>query len=79
MTAIDSQTLADRADAFVTSLDRTERVAWLKRQGMTDVQILDVLLSGDDPELDELIRDEAHRVAIAVSDGELSSTPTWLR
>lgn len=74
----DLEVLADRADAFVAGMDRTERVAWLKAQGVADVQILDVLLSTEDPELDELTRDHAHGIAIAIADGELAVTPEWL-
>lgn len=78
MSTIDGQSLADRADEFVSRLDRTERVAWLKIQGFTDVQILDALLSAEDPKLDDLVRQTASAVAIAVADGELTPAPRWL-
>lgn len=74
----DTTPLSDRADAFVASMDRTERVTWLKHQGVTDLQILDALLDRDDPELDDFTRDQAQDIAVAVADGELTAVPGWL-
>jgi hypothetical protein len=70
--------LHDRADDFVSGMDRTERVAWLKSQGFADRQIFDVLLGEDDPELDEFCRDTAHGIAADAVNGARSELPEWL-
>ena len=52
---ISDDMLHDLADTFVSGMDRTQRVVWLKGQGFTDRQILDALLDNGDPDLDEHI------------------------
>jgi len=73
--------LHDRAEAFVAGMDRTERVTWLQRQGVTDQQILDAMLDPEDRDLDEFTREQAHAVASAVANGALGGdqVPQWLR
>lgn len=71
--------LHDRADAFVASLDRGERVTWLKRHGLSDLEILEALLDPDDADLDELTRERAHQVAADVANGSIDIAPAWLR
>lgn len=71
--------LHERADDFVSGLDRGERVIWLQRQGVADLTILDALLDDDDPDLDEFCRDTAHGVAADVANGALYPEPSWLQ
>lgn len=68
----------DRADAFVVSMNRTERVVWLQYQGVSDLAICDALLDPDDPDLDEFTRERAHAVASAAVNGSLAQEPPWL-
>lgn len=70
--------LHDRADDFVSRLDRSERVEWLKSRGWGDRKILDALLDPEDPDLDEACRDEAHQVAADVANGATAVAPDWL-
>lgn len=76
-----SEQLHDAADAFVAGMDRTERVVWLQKRGLTDEDIFQALLNPDDPDLDGLTRDNAHDIAAHVANGELSGKqiPHWLR
>jgi hypothetical protein len=69
--------LHERADRFVSGMDRAERVVWLQRQGFTDRQILDALLDPEDADLDEFCRDAAHGVAAEVANGS-TGRPAWL-
>lgn len=76
---INDDALHELADTFVSGMDRTQRVVWLKGQDFTDRQILDALLDTDDGDLDGFCRDAAHGVAADAANGALSSTPPWLR
>lgn len=75
----DTEKLLNRADVFVSRLDRCERVSWLKKQGVPDIQILDALLDPEDPELDMFTRDLAQGIASDVANGSLQRAPAWLR
>lgn len=68
----------DRADAFISSMGLSERVVWLQRQGVSDIEILDALLVPDDRELDEFARDQAHGIASSAVNGNLVDLPAWL-
>lgn len=74
-----NERLHDKADAFVSGMDRTERVAWLQHQSFTDREILDALLDPDDPDLDEFTRNAAHSMAAEAADGSLTQAPAWLQ
>lgn len=72
-------TLQDRAEAFVSGMNSTERITWLQGQSYTDLQILDALLNPDDRELDEFTRDAAGSIAAQAANGSLTPLPGWLQ
>ncbi|WP_035769657.1 hypothetical protein [Arthrobacter castelli] len=76
-TAADDR-IHDRAGVFVASMDRTERVVWLQRQGVNDRQILDALLTDGDEDLDEFTRDIAGSIAASAANNPHVQTPQWL-
>jgi hypothetical protein len=56
--------IASTIDAFVDDKDRAQRVAWLQRQGVADLDLLDALLDPTDPDLELFMR----RIALDVVD-----------
>jgi hypothetical protein len=68
----------DRADELISSMNLSERVVWLQRQGVSDIEILDALLDPDDHELDEFARDQAHGIAASAVNGNVVDLPAWL-
>lgn len=67
-----------RADELISSMDLSERVVWLQRQGVSDIEVLDALLDPDDHDLDEFARDQAHGIASSALNGNLVDLPARL-
>lgn len=74
----DAGFIHDRAELFVSRMNLGERVVWLQRQYVTDVEILDALLDDEDPDLDGYTREVAHQIATGVVNGNLERPPAWL-
>lgn len=76
---VDEDYFHDRADTFVASLSCSERITWLKKQGVTDEEILQALLDPQDSQLDEFTREQAHEIASSAANGNVQQLPIWLQ